>query len=207
MIVERLPLGVYAANCYIVMCEETKEAMIVDLGGEPEEVIIKSKELGFNINSIVLTHAHGDHIAGIPGLLGEISCPVYVHEKDEEMLLDPKLNLSAAMSIDNISIKPDGLLKAGDILKVGNLEIEVIHTPGHTMGGISLKVENYILTGDTLFKGSIGRTDLYGGSYDAIIDSVNNKLLIYDDDIIILPGHGPASTIGVEKKTNPFARK
>lgn len=207
MIVERLPLGVYAANCYIVMCEDTNDAMIVDLGGEPEEVINKSKELGFTINCIVLTHAHGDHIAGIPGLLHEINCPVYVHEKDEEMLLNPELNLSATMSIDRISIKADKLLKAEDILKIGNLNIEVIHTPGHTMGGISLKVENYILTGDTLFKGSIGRTDLYGGCYDTIIDSVNRKLLIYDDDTIILSGHGPASTIGIEKKTNPFAKK
>ncbi len=207
MIIERLPLGVYAANCYIVMCEDTKEAMIVDLGGEPEEVIKKSKELGFNINCIVLTHAHGDHIAGIPGLLDEIKCPIYVHEKDEEMLLDPKLNLSATMSVDRISIKPDKLLKDGDVLEIGNLEISVIHTPGHTMGGISLKVENYILTGDTLFKGSIGRTDLYGGSFDTIIDSINNKLLIYDNNTIILPGHGPATTIEIEKKTNPFVRK
>lgn len=207
MIVERVPLGVYAANCYIVMCEDTKEAMIVDLGGESEEIIKKSKELDFKINCIVLTHGHGDHIAGIPGLLSVIDCPVYIHEKDEEMLLSPKLNLTAVMSTEEISIKPDGLLKDGDILKVGNLEIKVIHTPGHTMGGISLKVGDYLITGDTLFKGSIGRTDLHGGSYDTIIDSVNSKLLTYSDDTIILPGHGPATKVGIEKKTNPFARK
>lgn len=207
MIVERLPLGIYAANCYVVICEETKEAMIVDLGGEPEEILKKSKKQDFNINCIVLTHAHGDHIAGVPGLLDVVRCPVYIHEKDEEMLLDPKLNLSASMFTDRITIKPDKLLRDGDIFKVGNIEVEVIHTPGHTMGGISLKVENYILTGDTLFKGSIGRTDFYGGSYDAIIDSINSKLMIYDNDTIILPGHGPATTIGTEKKTNPFVRK
>lgn len=207
MIVERLPLGVYAANCYIIMCEDTKEAMIVDLGGEPEEIVKKSKELDFKIKFIVLTHGHGDHIAGIPELLNVISCPVYIHEKDEEMILDPKLNLTAVMSTGRISIKPDRLLKDGDILRIGNLEIEVIHTPGHTMGGISLKIENYLITGDTLFKGSIGRTDLHGGSYEAIIDSVNNKLLRYSDDVIILPGHGPATNVGLEKRTNPFAIK
>jgi len=206
MIIERLPLGVYAANCYIVMCEETKEAMIVDLGGEPEEIIKKSKELGFNIKCIVLTHGHGDHIAGIPDLLRTVKCPVYIHEKDEEMLLDPKLNLTASMSTKEISIRPDGLLKDGDIIKVGNLDIKVIHTPGHTMGGISLHVGNYLITGDTLFKGSIGRTDLYGGSYDEILDSVNNKLLKFSDETIILPGHGPATKVGIEKNTNPFAR-
>lgn len=207
MIIERLPLGVYAANCYIVICEDTKKAMVVDLGGEPEEIIKKSKELGFKVKSIVLTHGHGDHIAGVPGLLNTVNCPVYIHEKDEEMLLDPKLNLTAVMSTDKISITPDRLLKDGDIINVGNLEIEVIHTPGHTMGGISLKVENYLITGDTLFKGSIGRTDLYGGCYDSIIDSINSKLLIHSDDTIILPGHGPATKVGIEKMTNPFAKR
>ena len=207
MIVERLPLGVYAANCYIVMCEDTKEAMIVDLGGEPEEIIKKSKELGFNINCIALTHGHGDHIAGIPGLLNLVKCPVYIHEKDEEMLLDPKLNLTTTMSTNEISIKPDKLLKDGDVLKVGNLIIEVIHTPGHTMGGISLKVENYLITGVTLFRGSIGRTDLYGGSYDTIIESINNKLLTHSDETIILPGHGAATKVGIEKITNPFVKR
>ncbi|MFA5524172.1 MAG: MBL fold metallo-hydrolase [Tissierellales bacterium] len=207
MFIERLPLGIYAANCYIVMCEDTKEAMIVDLGGEAEEIIKKSKELGFKVNSIVLTHGHGDHIAGVPDLLKVVNCPVYIHEKDEEMLLDPKLNLTAVMSTGETIIKPDRLLKDGDIINIGNLKTEVIHTPGHTPGGISLKVENYLITGDTLFKGSIGRTDLYGGSYDAILDSVNSKLLVYSDDIIILPGHGPATKVGLEKATNPFARR
>lgn len=207
MIVERLPLGVYGANCYIIICEDTKEAMIVDLGGEPEEIIKKSKREGFKINCIVLTHGHGDHIAGVPGFLKEIKCPVYAHEKEEEMLNDPKLNLSSTMYMDKISIKLDRLLKDGDVIKVGNLNIKVIHTPGHTIGGICLKVDNYILTGDTLFQGSIGRTDLYGGSYDTIIDSINDKILIYDDETIILSGHGPATTINAEKRTNPFVRK
>lgn len=206
MIVERLALGVYGANCYLIVCEDTKEAVIIDLGGEPEKIIKKSIAEGFSINCIILTHGHGDHIAGVPGLLKEINCPVYAHEKEAELLINPKLNLTSTMYMDKISIKPDKLLKENDVIEVGNLSIKVIYTPGHTMGGISLKVDNYIFTGDTLFQGSIGRTDLFGGSYDDIIDSINNKILIYDDETIILPGHGPATTIGAEKRTNPFVR-
>lgn len=207
MIVERIPLGVYSANSYILICEKTREAIIIDIGGEPEEIIKKSKDLNFKINCIILTHGHGDHIAGVPGLLKNIKCPVLIHEKDEEMILDPDLNLSSLMSMDKISIKPDKLLRDNDIIEVGTLKLKVIHTPGHTKGSISLKTENYILSGDTLFKGSIGRTDLYGGEYNTIIESIKNKLIVYSDDTIILPGHGPETSVGIEKRTNPYILK
>jgi hydroxyacylglutathione hydrolase len=207
MILQRMPIGVYAANCYLIACEETKEAIVVDPGGESEEIIKKSDELGVNIKYILLTHAHGDHIGGLKDLKKEIGCPVLIHKDDEDMLLDAQLNLSAHMSMDDVMIKPDRLLEDGDVINVGNLQAVIIHTPGHTQGGISIKVNNIILSGDTLFKGSIGRTDLYGGSFDDIIDSIKNKILVFPDEYEIYPGHGPSTTVGFEKRNNPFVNK
>lgn len=206
MILKRMPLGIYAANCYLVGCEETKEAMVIDPGGEPEEILRRAKELGFSIKIILLTHAHGDHIGGLTYLKREIGCPIIIHKNEEIMLLDSKLNLSANMSIDDIMMKPDKLVEDGDIIKIGNLEALIIHTPGHTQGSISIKIKDSIITGDTLFKGSIGRTDLFGGSYEDIISSIKNKILIFPDETFVYPGHGPHTTVGHERVYNPYVR-
>lgn len=204
MIVERLPVGVYAANCYIVYCKDTKEALVIDPGGEGEEILKRINDLKIDVKYIILTHGHGDHIGGVLEIKNGTNAPVLIHSEDEDYLKDSVKNLSSMMSMNKVEISPDKLLKDGDKLKLGEYDIDIIHTPGHTPGGISIKIGNNLFTGDTLFAGSIGRTDFEGGSYEAIISSIKDKLVKYPDETEVFPGHGPSSTIGREKKYNPF---
>lgn len=206
MIFEILPIGIYSANCYIIGCEDTNEVVIVDPGGGVDIILDVIEKKNLNVKYIILTHGHGDHIGGIVKLKNEINAPILVHKDDEDMLLDSSLNLTSMMSIDKIEIKPDRLLEDNDIINIGNLEAKIIHTPGHTKGSICIKVKDTLITGDTLFKGSIGRSDLYGGDHETLINSIKSKLLILDEDIKVYPGHGDSSTIKYEKKNNPFCR-
>lgn len=206
MKVERIPAGIYAANCYLVYSEDTKDGIVIDPGGDVDDIMARINDIGLDIKYIVLTHGHGDHIAGVKELKNFIDVPVAIHKKDEHMLKNGDKNLSSHMAMGTIEFDADILLDEGDKISFGDLIAEVIHTPGHTLGGISLKIEDSIFTGDTLFAGSIGRTDFVGGSYEDIISSIKNKILIYPDDTIIYPGHGPVTTIEREKITNPFVR-
>lgn len=202
----RVPAGVYAANCYIIYSKTTKDGIIVDPGGDADDLSSYVKRNDLNIKHIILTHGHGDHIGGVVGLKASLGATVMIHEEDKDMLMDGEKNLSTSMAMGTVEVEPDVLLRDGDIIEIGDLKIEIIHTPGHTKGSICIKIGENIITGDTLFAGSIGRTDLFGGDYDSIIKSIKEKLMVYSDEVQVFPGHGTPSTIGRERVSNPFLR-
>ncbi|NLY66105.1 MAG: MBL fold metallo-hydrolase [Tissierellia bacterium] len=202
----RIPAGIYAANCYLVYDEDTKEGIVIDPGGDADDIINKIEELGLDIKYIVLTHGHGDHIAGVEDLKKYTNAKVAIHKDDAPMVRNGEKNLSSRMAMGTVEIEPDILLDEDDVIEFGKLSGKVIHTPGHTPGGISLKIEDSLFTGDTLFAGSIGRTDFEGSSYDSIINSIKTKLIVFPDETRVYPGHGPSTSIKMEKRNNPFLR-
>lgn len=204
MIFQAMEVGSYLSNCYIVGSNATKEAAIIDPGGSFDRIEKVLNELNLIPKIIILTHGHGDHIAAVNDFVQKYQTLVYVHKDEAEMLMDANLNLSRYVTGKNISITPDVLLNDGDIVNLGDLNFEIIHTPGHTKGGICIKIENIMFTGDTLFNKSIGRTDFEGGSFDEIINSITNKIFSYDENTVIYPGHNSPSTIKSEKIGNPF---
>ncbi len=197
-------VGSYYSNCYIVGSESTKEAAIIDPGADFNKIDRIINELNLTPKMILLTHYHGDHIGAVLEIVEKYNTKVYIHKDDAVPLADSNINFSKQIIGKSISIKPDVLLNDGDILELGELKFEIIHTPGHTKGGICIKVDNIMMTGDTLFNKSIGRTDLPGGSYEELINSVKEKIFTQSEDIVIYPGHNSPSTIKSEKLGNPF---
>ncbi|MGI6678629.1 MAG: MBL fold metallo-hydrolase [Dehalobacterium sp.] len=204
MIIHELQVGMIGTNCYLVASQETKEAMVIDPGDEADRIFQLAEKHGYKITIILNTHGHWDHIGGNKTLKELTQAPILIHESDDAYLTDSKLNLGSLFGNQGESPKADRLLREGDIVTVGNLTFKVLHTPGHTPGGISLVGDKVVFVGDTLFKGSIGRTDFTGGSFSILISSIKNKLITLDDDLLVYPGHGPHTTIGQEKKENPF---
>lgn len=202
--IERIVAGVYAMNCYIVYCDETNEGFVVDPGGSEEKIINFIVEKNINLKGILMTHAHGDHHMGLAGLKAVYPVPVYLHASDAYMAADASINLSSTMYGPDSEFTPDVALQDGMKIPFGNGFIRAIHTPGHTKGGVCYLIDQYLLTGDTLFDGSIGRTDLDGGNHDQLIKAIKTQLLKLSDDLIVLPGHGGASTIGKERARNPY---
>lgn len=200
LMIEKLEVGPLGANCYIVADKATRNAFLIDPGGEPDRIKGALKKEKLNLKFIINTHGHGDHIFGN----GYFGVPVYVHSLDKDFLTDPSKNLSGFFGLFMKASKADRLLEDGEKISMGNLEMEIIHTPGHTPGGISIKIDGVVFTGDTLFAGGIGRTDLPGGDEEQLFKSIKDKLFALNDDVIVYPGHGGESTIGREKKTNPF---
>lgn len=206
-----LAVGHLLTNCYIVSCERTREALVIDPGLSINEVENFLKEIMKNslqVKYIVNTHGHMDHISGNALIKERTGAKIMIHEYDADMLINPIENLSGIMGLSITSPPPDLTLKDGDKIRIGDLEIEVLHTPGHTPGSISLyyRNEGVIFTGDTLFAGSIGRTDFPGSSYRMLIKSIRERLLILPDETIVYPGHGEATTIGRERRWNPFLK-
>lgn len=204
MILEGFPVGALEANCYIVGCRETGEAAVVDPGAEGERILSRLERLGLKCRYIILTHGHADHIGALARVREATGAQVLIHERDAGMLTSPARNMSMFVG-QALRLEPaDRLLNDGDEIQVGNLTLKVLHTPGHTPGGICLHLDDALITGDTLFAGSVGRSDFPGGSHEQLINSIKKKLLAFPPQTRVLPGHGPASTIGEEAADNPF---
>ncbi|MGI5824222.1 MAG: MBL fold metallo-hydrolase [Bacillota bacterium] len=206
LIIERMEVGPIGTNCYIVTNVKDKVTMVVDPGGSYSGIKAYLEavqaEIGSKVVLLVNTHGHWDHIYHNADLLRDYpEAKLYIHKEDEPMLSKDYTRMVSSVK----PTTPDGYLEDGMTLMLGSLPMRVFHTPGHSKGGVCILLKDkYLLAGDTLFKGSIGRTDLPGGSFKEIIESVRTKLLPLGDDVAVLPGHGPASTIGYEKENNMF---
>ncbi|MBR5229507.1 MAG: MBL fold metallo-hydrolase [Firmicutes bacterium] len=197
--------GALSVNTYLVYDENSKEGFIVDPGGYSNLLENDVKETGVDIKYIILTHGHGDHIGGVAKHLeNHPSAKVVAHENEAELLAEPRYNYSQECCGSSISLAADILVKDRETLNVGGIELTFIHTPGHTKGGMSIVVDKHIFSGDTLFCRSIGRTDFWGGDFRTIINSIKDRLFVFPDDTVVLPGHMGPTTIGDEKRGNPF---
>ena len=206
MIHEILPVGPLQCNCSIIGDEDTREAMVIDPGDEIEDVVALLQKHGLTVKQIVITHAHIDHIGGAAKLRKLTGAPVLLNQNDYALL--KMLDVQAAwvgMAVPE-QVQLDQPLANGDKLQTGNLEATVMHTPGHTEGSVCLyfAAEHKLIAGDTLFAGSIGRTDLPGGSLKKIMSSLHERVLTLPDETVVIPGHGPLTSIGAERETNPF---
>ncbi len=205
MIVKSFHSGPLAVNCYVATDETTKKTFVVDPGGHNIDMVNYIKDNHFELEYIILTHGHGDHIGGVPDLMREFpKAKLAIGIFDRVMLEDADLNMSTMIFGHPVSLTPDLCLTDGETLKVGNMELKVLNTPGHTPGGISILVGDTVFSGDTLFEQSIGRTDFPGSSYSDIVKSIREKLFTLPDETKVLPGHMGSTTIGFEKENNPF---
>ncbi|OCA92554.1 MBL fold metallo-hydrolase [Pseudobacillus wudalianchiensis] len=202
----QLPLGPLQTNCYI-LSNEKGECIVFDPGAEGEKLVSWLNENHLRPLAILLTHAHFDHIGAVEQVREAFDIPVYIHKEEAEWLTNPALNGSARFQLGEISGQPaDHLLGNEDSLTIGSFSLRLFHTPGHSPGSISYFFEegNAVFAGDTLFMGSIGRTDLPGGNHEQLIRSIHDHLLTLPEEVIVLPGHGPATMIGDEMERNPF---
>jgi len=205
VILRRFVVGPFASNCYIVGSEAKKEGLVIDPGGDSKQILKEIKNLSLDIKLIVLTHAHIDHAGALKEVKETTEAGVAIHVDDAKSLRMLGHSLSAPIRLFYPAPpSADRLLEEGDSIDIGDLHFKVMHTPGHTPGGICLLGEGLVFTGDTLFNQSIGRTDLPGGSHSKLMKGIHSKLMALPDNIIVYPGHGPETTIGDERRSNPF---
>lgn len=205
MIIRKLVVGPLASNCYIVGSESTSEGMIIDPADEAENILKTVQTLGLKIKVIVLTHGHPDHVGALKPVKEATGAEVAAHSDDAEWIQNQPLSMVFGPAYPPPDA-PDRLLHEGDVIDIGDLSFSIIHTPGHSPGGICLLGQGVLFSGDTLFNSGIGRYDLPGGDYDQLIDSLQTKLMPLPAETIVHPGHGPETTIGAERQSNPFLR-
>lgn len=205
MSIKSYTVGELQVNCYFIIDDKTRKTIIVDPGDEPEKLVFEIEKNRLKPHALINTHGHADHIGGNSYIKSKYNIPIYIHTQDKNSLTDAGINLSASMYFKKIvSPEPSKLLNDGDIIKLNEMELLIIHTPGHTPGSICMMLDKkYIFTGDTLFCSSVGRCDLPGGDEQILMDSLN-KLKKLPGNLIILPGHGPECTIANELKHNPY---
>ncbi len=204
MIIKDLVVGPLMANCFIFGCNKTKEAVVIDPGGDADKILLSLADSELKVKYIINTHGHFDHVCGNGKMKDATGADILIHPLDAAML--GMLSSNAAVFGISVENSPpcDQTIEEGETISFGNISLKVIHTPGHTPGGISLYTDGIVFVGDTLFAGSIGRTDFPGGDYDTLISSIKTKLFDMEDDMRVLSGHGPETSIGSEKRFNPF---
>ena len=207
MILKQFTAGPYEANNYLIIDEETKKAALVDASGDFKKVKALLEDNGATLEKILLTHGHFDHIGGCYEFQKSLGAKVFIHKEDTEMVTKLKTQLQMFGLPPQEEPKVDGFIQDNEIIELGTLKIKAIHTPGHTKGGVCYVVEDKIFSGDTIFLQSVGRTDLPGGSYNELEDSITQKLFTLDGDFTIYAGHGPSTTLKKERFSNPFFGK
>lgn len=206
MIFKRLEVGPFASNCYIVGVESNHEGMIIDPGADADQILSTVKELGLEVKIIVLTHGHMDHVGALKEVKDATAAEVAIHTDDARFLqAGQPTGIMSQFSLQ-APPPPDRLLKGGDSIDIGDQRFLVLHTPGHTPGGICLLGDGIVFSGDTLFNFGIGRSDMPGGNGQQLMDSIHTRLMVLPDSTVVYPGHGQETTIGTEREWNPFLR-
>lgn len=206
LIIKRLVVGYLSANCYIVGLESDGEGMVIDPGGNADTIIKAISESGLEITTIVLTHGHSDHIAALRDVQDKTGAQVAIHIEDADFL-EGRGSFSSQFGIEyRTPHPPDRLLREGDIVRVGGVEFKVIHTPGHTPGSICLQTGDTVFTGDTIFHRGIGTTLMPGSSRSQLLESIQDRIMTLPDETKLYPGHGRETTVGTERRENPYTR-
>ncbi len=206
LMVRGIVVGVFQENCWVVGSRRTREAICIDPGDQPDEILALARDMGVEIKYIANSHAHVDHVMGVAGVHAATGAKFLLHESDLELLRNGWKDVAQRMGLDVSQgpPDPDGFVAEGDKVEVDGLQLQAITTPGHTTGSVSYYTEGLLFSGDTLFRGSIGRTDLPGGSFEEEMQSICNKLLTLPDETMVLPGHMQETSIEFEKAHNPF---
>jgi len=199
-------VGSFQVNCYLYWDPATGDGVIIDPGDEADRVLAAVDAAGFTPMAVLLTHGHVDHIAGVNDVLGRLPVPLYCGRGEEALLTNPSANMSAALGRGVTTPSPDKTFGDEESVRAGSVTLRVLATPGHSPGGVCYldEREGILFCGDTLFDGSIGRTDLHGGSMSTLLNSIRSKIMTLPDEIICYPGHGPNTTVGTERTSNPF---